>query len=54
MIGEGINDAPALSQATSANITGPGLEGRNFELGVLVRGPEVQAIDALLDSIVRS
>lgn len=34
----------------SANLTGPGLSGAsNFELGVMVRGNEVAAIDRLLD-----
>ncbi len=33
----------------SANITGAGLAGRNLELGVLVRGPNVVAIDRILD-----
>jgi len=34
----------------SANLTGPGLNGAsNLELGVLVHGPEVAAIDNLLD-----
>jgi phosphatidylserine/phosphatidylglycerophosphate/cardiolipin synthase-like enzyme len=33
----------------SANITAAGLAGRNFELGVLVRGIQVAVIDGLLD-----
>ena len=35
----------------SANITGPGLVGRNLELGVLVRGQQVEAIERTLDLI---
>ena len=38
----------------SANLTGPGLNSAsNLELGVLVRGPGVEAIDRLLDLIRR-
>jgi len=33
----------------SANITGAGLAGRNLELGVLVKGSQVAAIDRVLD-----
>jgi phosphatidylserine/phosphatidylglycerophosphate/cardiolipin synthase-like enzyme len=33
----------------SANITAAGLAGRNLELGVLVRGPQVSVIDSVLD-----
>jgi phosphatidylserine/phosphatidylglycerophosphate/cardiolipin synthase-like enzyme len=33
----------------SANITAAGLAGRNLELGVLVRGPDVRVIDRILD-----
>ena len=33
----------------SANITAAGLAGRNLELGVLVRGPQVAVIDDILD-----
>lgn len=33
----------------SANITGAGLAGRNLELGVLVRGGQVDVIDGILD-----
>src|SRR5262249_45304224 len=35
----------------SANLTGPGLVGRNLELGVLVRGPQVRSIERTLDVI---
>jgi phosphatidylserine/phosphatidylglycerophosphate/cardiolipin synthase-like enzyme len=35
----------------SANITGPGLAGRNLELGVLVRGQQVSTIERTLDLI---
>lgn len=35
----------------SANLTGPGMGGRNVELGVLVKGAQVKVIDLLLDSI---
>lgn len=33
----------------SANITRAGIAGRNLELGVLVRGPDVAVVDALID-----
>jgi phosphatidylserine/phosphatidylglycerophosphate/cardiolipin synthase-like enzyme len=33
----------------SANITGAGLAGRNLEVGVLVRGPQVAVINGVLD-----
>lgn len=33
----------------SANLTAAGLAGRNLELGVLVRGPQVAAIEHILD-----
>lgn len=33
----------------SANITGAGLVGRNLELGVLVRGPNVAVVDRILN-----
>jgi phosphatidylserine/phosphatidylglycerophosphate/cardiolipin synthase-like enzyme len=32
----------------SANLTGPALGGNNLELGVVVRGPQVEAIDRVL------
>jgi phosphatidylserine/phosphatidylglycerophosphate/cardiolipin synthase-like enzyme len=35
----------------SANVTGPGLGGRNLEFGVLVRGPQARVIDRVLDLI---
>lgn len=38
-----------LAYIGSANITGAGLAGRNFELGVIVYGAEVAVIDRLLD-----
>jgi phosphatidylserine/phosphatidylglycerophosphate/cardiolipin synthase-like enzyme len=36
----------------SANLTAPGLGGGNLELGVLIDGEQVRAIDALLDLIL--
>jgi hypothetical protein len=33
----------------SANVTGAGIAGRNLELGVLVRGPAVAAVEDILD-----
>jgi phosphatidylserine/phosphatidylglycerophosphate/cardiolipin synthase-like enzyme len=35
----------------SANLTGPALGGANLELGVVVRGPQVEAIDHVLKLI---
>src|SRR5581483_6828612 len=32
----------------SANLTGPGLAGRNLELGVLVKGPDARVVDDIL------
>ena len=40
----------AAAYIGSANITAAGLAGRNLELGVLVRGRNVAAIDQLLDA----
>jgi phosphatidylserine/phosphatidylglycerophosphate/cardiolipin synthase-like enzyme len=39
----------AAAYIGSANVTGPALAGPNLELGVLVRGPQVQTIESLLD-----
>jgi phosphatidylserine/phosphatidylglycerophosphate/cardiolipin synthase-like enzyme len=39
----------AVAYVGSANLTAAGLAGRNLELGVLARGPEVRAIEELLD-----
>lgn len=36
----------------SANITGAGLAGRNLEVGVLVRGPQVAFINGVLDLFI--
>jgi hypothetical protein len=41
-----------VAKATSANITGAGLAGRNLEMGVLVRGPQVVVISGALDLFV--
>lgn len=33
----------------SANVTGAGIAGRNLELGVLIRGPQVAVVDEILN-----
>lgn len=48
-----IADATA-AYVGSANMTAPGLVAGNVELGVLVRGPRVKGIDALLDTLERA
>lgn len=40
-----------MAYVGSANLTGPGLAGRNLELGVFVRGQQAHVIDQVLDLI---